>query len=113
MPRKVERADSSIEESVLILGEMASSKASQNVLPLISLTRTICNDFSKGAAMHYRILLGSAMSKAKTTTPLSLKQLNHHLLPWKMELYNDPSPRMSDADFPFQASSLVDSDGFT
>ena len=49
--RNVDRADSSMEVSALILGEMASSKASQKVLPSTSLTRTIFNDFSKGAAI--------------------------------------------------------------
>lgn len=49
MLRNVDRADSSTGVAVLILGDMASSKASQKVLPSISLTRTICNDFSKGA----------------------------------------------------------------
>lgn len=49
--RNVDRADSSMEVGALILGEMASSKASQKVLPSTSLTRTIFNDFSKGAAI--------------------------------------------------------------
>jgi hypothetical protein len=51
MLRNVDRAVSSTGVAVLILGDMASSKASQKVLPSISLTRTICNDFSKGAAI--------------------------------------------------------------
>lgn len=49
--RNVDRADSSMEVGALILGEIASSMASQKVLPSTSLTRTICNDFSKGAAI--------------------------------------------------------------
>lgn len=51
MLRNVDRADSSMGASALIRGEMASSKASQKVLPSTSLTRTICNDFSKGAVI--------------------------------------------------------------
>jgi len=46
IPRNVERAVVSSEDGDLILGEMASSNASQKVLPSTSLTRTICNDFS-------------------------------------------------------------------
>jgi hypothetical protein len=51
MLRNVDRADSSMGAGDLIRGEMASSKASQKVLPSTSLTRTICNDFSKGAVI--------------------------------------------------------------
>jgi hypothetical protein len=51
MLRNVDRTDLSPEVASLILGDMASSKASQKVLPSISLPRTICNDFSKGAAI--------------------------------------------------------------
>jgi hypothetical protein len=46
MLRNVDRTDLSPEVASLILGDMASSKASQKVLP-----STICNDFSKGAAI--------------------------------------------------------------
>lgn len=52
MLRNVERADSSTGLGALILGEIASSKASQKVLPSMSLTSTICNDFSWGAAIQ-------------------------------------------------------------
>ena len=52
MLRNVERADSSAGVGDLILGEMASSNASQKVLPSTSLTNTICSDFSRGAAHH-------------------------------------------------------------
>lgn len=55
IPRNVERADSSTGVGALILGEMASSKASQNVLPSTSLTRTICNDFSIGSALKKNV----------------------------------------------------------
>lgn len=48
--RNVERADSSIVVGDFILGVIASSRASQKVLPSTSLTRTICSDFSKGTA---------------------------------------------------------------
>lgn len=48
MLRNVERADTSTGLGALILGEIASSKASQKVLPSTSLTSTICNDFSRG-----------------------------------------------------------------
>lgn len=51
MLRNVDRADSSTGVGAWILGEIASSKASQKVLPSTSLTKTICNDFSKGAAL--------------------------------------------------------------
>lgn len=51
MLRKVDNADSSTGVGALILGEMASSKASQKVLPSTSRTRTICKDFSEGAAI--------------------------------------------------------------
>lgn len=51
IPRNVDRADSSTGDGALILGEIASSKASQKVLPSTSLTRTICNDFSSGTAL--------------------------------------------------------------
>lgn len=51
MLRNVDRADSSMAVGALIRGEMASSKASQKVLPSTSLTRTICNDFSQGAVI--------------------------------------------------------------
>lgn len=47
--RNVDKADSSTEVGALILGEMALSKASQNVLPSTSLTSIICSDFSKVA----------------------------------------------------------------
>lgn len=50
IPRNVDRADSSAAVGDSILGEIASSKASQKVLPSTSLTRTICKDFSKEAA---------------------------------------------------------------
>jgi hypothetical protein len=50
--RNVDRANSSTGVGDLILGEMASFKASQNVFPSTSLTRIICNDFSKGAAIN-------------------------------------------------------------
>lgn len=46
IPWNVERAVLSSGEGDLSLGEMASSNASQKVLPSTSLTRTICNDFS-------------------------------------------------------------------
>lgn len=52
MLRNVESADSSNGFGDVILGEMASSKASQNVLPSTSLTKIICSDFSRGAAVH-------------------------------------------------------------
>lgn len=52
MLRNVERADSSTGVGDLILGEMASSNASQKVLPSRSLTKTICNAFSRRAALH-------------------------------------------------------------
>lgn len=52
MPRNVESAVSSTGVGDLILGERASSKASQNVLPSRSLTKIICSDFSRGAALH-------------------------------------------------------------
>lgn len=52
MLRNVDSADSSMEVGALILGEMASSKASQKVLPSRSLTSTFCNDFSKGAVIR-------------------------------------------------------------
>lgn len=52
MLRNVYSADSSMEVGALILGEMASSKASQKVLPSTFLTSTICNDFSEGAAIR-------------------------------------------------------------
>lgn len=50
--RNVDKADSSMEVGTLILGEMASSNASQKVLPSTSLTSIICNDFSKGAVTN-------------------------------------------------------------
>lgn len=52
MPRNFESADSSTGVSDVILGERASSKASQNVLPSRSLTNIICSDFSREAALH-------------------------------------------------------------
>lgn len=51
MLRNVDRANSSTGVGILILGEIASSKASQKVFPSTSLTRTIFNDFSEGAAV--------------------------------------------------------------
>lgn len=51
MARNVDKADSSVGLGDLILGEIASFKASQKVLPSTSLTSTICNDFSKDAAV--------------------------------------------------------------
>jgi len=50
-PRKVVKAVSSADVDAGILGDMASFNASQNVLPSTSLTRIICNDFSKEAAI--------------------------------------------------------------
>lgn len=50
--RNVDIADSSTGLGDLILGEIASSKASQKVLPSTSLTRTICNDFSREPASN-------------------------------------------------------------
>lgn len=52
MLRNVERACLSTGVGELILGETASSKASQNVLPSTSLTRIIWSDFSTGADQH-------------------------------------------------------------
>lgn len=49
--RNLERAESSTEVGDLILGAMASSNASQKVLPSTSLTKTICSDFSSGATL--------------------------------------------------------------
>lgn len=52
MLRNVESADLSTVVGEVILGEIASSKASQNVLPSTSLTKMMCTDFSRGAAFH-------------------------------------------------------------
>ncbi|PON69792.1 hypothetical protein PanWU01x14_085760 [Parasponia andersonii] len=60
--RNVDRADSSTGVGDLILGEMASPKASQKVLPSTSLTRTICKDFSRAAAIKKDEVLINVMS---------------------------------------------------
>ena len=73
--RNVVKADSSTGVGDLILGAMASSKAPQKVLPSISLTRTICNDFSKGAAIKKNYVSTNAISHSLlyTTCLLTLK----------------------------------------
>jgi hypothetical protein len=48
----VVKAVSSAVVGFAILGDMASLKASQKVLPSTSLTRIICNNFSAGAAIR-------------------------------------------------------------
>lgn len=77
--RNLDRANSSTGVSDLILGEMASSKASQKVLPSMSLTRTICNDFSEGAAIKksYVSNTGISVSPLWTTSfPCYLEKLS-------------------------------------
>lgn len=58
MPWNVESAISSTGVGDVILGERASSKASQNVLPSKSLTKIICSEFSRGAALHKMSISG-------------------------------------------------------